>query len=61
MHVFKLKIECNRVDKNKDMSIVSLVVHLLNGWWFHVLQGVKDRCMNGLMLLFCMAMRHICT
>ena len=50
MHVLKLQIECNRVDKNKDMGIVSLVISLLR-LGVPVLQGVRNRCMNGLMLL----------
>jgi hypothetical protein len=54
MHVLKLQIECNRVDKNKDMGIIYLVISLLR-LGVPVLQGVKDRCINGLMLLFSIA------
>ena len=60
-HVLKLEVEWIGIDKNKDMHVSILVIHLLDSWWFYVLQGVKSHCISGLVLLFCMAMRHILT
>ena len=47
IHVFKLQIEWKGVDRSKVMHVSILVIHLLDSWWFYVLQGVKSHCISG--------------